>query len=103
MTYEEFLGRAREASPRKSFAGELRQLYVDNGTLQVLVLMMLQQRSDLIEALAARPMLSEADIRASIGVQGQVNGIDVILQSIHAAMTEEEDDEVSYNDRAASP
>lgn len=103
MTYDEFLAQAKEARPRKDFHRELRALYVENGTLQVLVLMILQQRKELMEAFAARPMLQEADIRASIGVQGQINGIDVVLQSIFEAMKDPQDeDEVSVSSPTSS-
>jgi hypothetical protein len=83
----------------------LNALYVENGTLQVLVLMILQQRAALMEAFAGRQMMSDQDIRAAIGTQGQISGIDIILRSIHAAMEkpDEPTDEVSAEQRGSSP
>lgn len=99
-SYEEFLARAREAQPRKSFARELQHLYVDNGTLQILVKMILQQRDVLLEALVNRHIVDETSVRMAIGTQGQVSGMDTILQSIFEAMKEEKADEME--DRSAS-
>jgi hypothetical protein len=91
LGYEEFVARAKEAKPRPDFYKELRALYVDGGTLQLLVKGMLEQRQDLMEALMSRPMMTDQDIRAAIGTQGQINGIDIVLQGIHSSMLESED------------
>jgi hypothetical protein len=90
--YDEFLARAREARPRPDFYKELRALYVDGGTLQLLVKGILEQRQDLMEALMSRPMMTDQDIRAAIGTQGQINGIDIVLQGIHSSMLESQDE-----------
>lgn len=92
LSYDEFLARAREAKPRPDFYRELRALFIDGGTLQLLVKGMLEQRQDLMEALMSRPMMSDQDIRAAIGTQGQINGIDIVLQGIHNSMLESDNE-----------
>jgi hypothetical protein len=89
VTYDEFIERGRVATADDGFQRELRQLYAPGGTLTVLVRMILELRSDLGEALVGRQMMSDADIRAAIGTQGQILGMDIILHGIHEAMTQE--------------
>lgn len=107
MNYDEFLARAREARPRPDFHKELRGLFIDGGTLQLLVKGMLEQRQDLMEALMSRPMMSDQDIRAAIGTQGQINGIDIVLQGIYGLMLERKDEptleEATLGQRSAVP
>ena len=106
MQYSEFLRLGREAQVGPTLNRELRQLYAEpGGTLRAVVLMLLQQREALTEALLGRQMMSDQDIRAAIGTQGQINGLDIALQSIHEAMTKEPDnvEEVSTEQRSAVP
>jgi hypothetical protein len=57
--------------------------------------MILDMRSDLKEALVNTRLLTEENIRLALGIQGQVSGIDVILDLILTQMNaEENDDEV---------
>jgi hypothetical protein len=107
MNYDEFLARAKSAAPYPGFGRDLNQLYAEGGTLCVLVLMILQFRQDLTEALLGRQMMSDQDIRAAIGTQGQINGIDIVLHGIHEAIekdrNDESADEVSAEQRRAAP
>jgi hypothetical protein len=96
LSYDEFIARAMEVQKLDSGLGaQFRQLYVERGTLQQLVRMILDMRSDLKEALVNTRLLSEENIRLALGIQGQVSGIDIILDLILTQMNaEENDDEV---------
>ena len=106
MQYNEFLQLGAKAEVGQSLNRELRQLYAEpGGTLRAIVRLCLEQREALTEALLGRQMMSDQDIRAAIGTQGQINGIDIVLQGIHEAMTKEPDhvEEVSAEQRSAVP
>ena len=87
LDYEEFLARAKaQETVDDDIAFQLRQLYVDGGTLLQLVHHMLDTRDQLREALAKTAMVDDNAIRRCIGLQGQVTGIDTALGVIHTLM-----------------
>jgi hypothetical protein len=107
LDYDGFLSAARQAEPDGNLHRELGQLFAEpSGTLRVLVAMILQQRDQLVEALVKTHMVDEAAIRRAIGTQGQLSGIDTVLQSIFGAMrkpTDEPAEEVSTDQHRSAP
>lgn len=106
VDYESFLAAARQAEPGPRFWHELQSLYAEpGGTLRVLVHMFLQHRDVLVEALVKTHMVNEEAIRKAVGTQGQLSGIDLLLQEIFEAMRKpnEPADEVSAEQRGAAP
>ena len=98
LSAEEFLERARQVRELDADLGkQLRALYVDGGTLQQLVRAILDQRGDLQESLAKNLMVTEEAIRIAIGIQGQVLGMDTVLDLILNLMNSigEEDEQQS--------
>ena len=104
LSTEEFIARAREIRELDQDLGkQLRSLYVDGGTLQQLVRAILDQRSDLQESLAKNLMVTEEAIRIAIGIQGQVLGMDTVLDLILNLMNsigDEKDEQQSESGRA---
>lgn len=87
ISWDEFIARAKEVPETdRNIALQLRQLYVDRGTLQQVVASILLGRQDLLEAMSKTQMVSEDAIRQAIGLQGQIAGIDYVLQAIHELM-----------------
>jgi len=97
MTYEEFLieGQSVKALDPTLWK-QMRQLFVEHGTLVQIVAAILQARADLQERLANSQIIEDRDVRMAIGIQGQVLGINNILALIYELMQEptpEADDE----------
>lgn len=89
MTHEEFIARAEEVRTLDpDLWRQLRQLYVEKGTLQQLVRAMLDFKRDVQETLANTHMISQEDIHKAIGLQGNVRGIDNVLGLIFNLMQE---------------
>ena len=86
MTYEEFIERAEGKAVDRELWRQARSLYVDGGTLTQIVSVILAQRTRVITQLANRHMIQDEDIRMAIGLQGNVRGIDNVLQIIHGLM-----------------
>lgn len=100
MNHDEFKARAFEVGELDRTLGkQLRSLYVDNGTLQQLVRAIYDLRGDLQESLSKGMMVSDEAIRVAIGLQGQVLGIDTVLDLMLTLMntTEAKDDEDERN------
>lgn len=86
MTYEEFLSRATNVTPDADLWRQMRSLYVDRGTLLQVVAQVLEFRRDVMDRLASTHMIQDEDIRTAIGLQGNIRGIDNVLQIIHNLM-----------------
>lgn len=86
MTYEEFINRARDVQPDNDLWRQARSLYVDGGTLLQVVGAILDQRKNVVHQLENTHMIRDEDIRMAIGLQGNVRGIDNVLQIIHGLM-----------------
>lgn len=83
IEWDEFIARAREVNETdRNIALQLRQLYVDRGTLQQTVATLLTGRDAMLEALSRTQMVTEEAIRQAIGIQGQIAGIDACLGTI---------------------
>lgn len=96
MTYEEFLALAKGVQKLDSgLHRQLRSLMVEGGTLAQLTRVILDTRDGLQEQLANKQMIEDRDIRIAIGMQGQVLGLNNVLQVIWQTMQEppKEDEE----------
>lgn len=106
MTYEEFLARANEIQVLdKDLWRQMRSLYVDRGTLQQVVRAIQQFKTDILEQMSNRQMISDEHVRIAIGLQGQVLGINNILALLHGMMQEPpaDDEPADGDDNAKVP
>jgi hypothetical protein len=83
MTYEEFIRRAEGAEVERDLWRQMRSLYVEGGTLTQVVKAILEQRTNVAHQLANTHMIRDEDIRMAIGLQGNIRGIDNVLQIIY--------------------
>jgi hypothetical protein len=89
ISYEEFIGRVREAQARDPrLHRHIRSLLADNGVLAQLCNEILIQMQEAKDILASKQMVTDQDIRLGIGQQGVVRGIEQTLYVIHALMEE---------------
>lgn len=92
ISYEEFIGRAREATARDPrLHRHLRSLLADRGVLAQVANELLNQMQSAKDILASQQMVSDEAIRIGIGQQGVVRGLEQALYVIHDLMQERED------------
>lgn len=88
MRYEEFIRRAEGSTVERDLWRQARSLYVEGGTLTQVVKAILEQRTNVANQLANTHMIRDEEVRLAIGLQGNIRGIDNVLQIIHGLMVD---------------